>query len=104
MQLYDRIVDRDLMVRRMYVVANHAVPEREAAEDAPLQFSLFDDVEEVERRQAAEQETLAKERNLQKALLLLKGKYGKNAVLKGMNYVDGATARERNGQVGGHKA
>ncbi len=104
MQLYDRIVDRDLMVRRMYVVANHAVPEREAAEDAPLQFSLFDDVEEVERRQAAEQESLAKERNLQKALLLLKGKYGKNAVLKGLNFVDGATARERNGQVGGHKA
>lgn len=104
MALYDRIVDRDLMVRRMYVVANHAIPECDAAAEAPVQFSLFDDVEEVERQQAKQQEFLEKERNLQETLLSLKGKYGKNAVLKGMNFIEGATARERNSQVGGHRA
>lgn len=103
MQLYDRIVDPDLMVRRMYVVANHVIPEQYAREPE-LQYSLFDDVEAVEQQQEQEREALARERSLQETLLEIKGKFGKNAILKGMNYEEGATARERNGQVGGHKA
>ncbi len=103
-ELFNRIVDRKLMIRRMYVVANHVIPEKNVQDDEPIQYSFFDDIEEMEKRQAEEKEALAKEKQLQKALLTIKDKYGKNAILKGMNFEDGATARERNGTVGGHKA
>lgn len=69
-----------------------------------MQYSLFDDVEAIEKKQAAEKLRLSKESALQKAMLNIRDKFGKNAVLKGMNLSEGATARERNGQVGGHKA
>ena len=105
MQLYDRIIDSDLYVRRLNVTANHVTAEEKIpAEDVPVQYGLFDDVEALERKRAQEKITLAKERKLQEAMLVLKSRYGKNAVLKGMNFQEGATARERNGQVGGHKA
>ncbi|MBQ5337581.1 MAG: DNA methylase [Oscillospiraceae bacterium] len=105
MQLYDRIIDSDLYVRRLNVTANHVTAEEKIpAEDVPVQYGLFDDVEALERKRAQEKITLAKERKLQEAMLVLKCRYGKNAVLKGMNFQEGATARERNGQVGGHKA
>lgn len=103
-ELFDRIVDPQLMIRRMYVVANHVISEKDIREDEPIQYSFFDDIEEMEKRQAEEKEALAKEKQLQKALLTIKDKYGKNAILKGMNFEDSATARERNGTVGGHKA
>lgn len=102
-ELYDRIVDSSLLVRRMYVVANHVINARNV-EEQPLQYSLFDDVEELERKRAAEKIRLEREHNLQKAMLSIKGRYGKNAILKGMNFREGATAMERNGQVGGHRA
>ena len=105
MQLYDRITDPELFVRRLNVTANHVLPEREIGKDAaPIQYGLFDDVEALERRRKAELLRQKKERRLQEAVLMLKEKYGKNAVLKGMNFENGATAIERNGQVGGHKA
>lgn len=105
MQLYDRITDPELFVRRLNVTANHVLPEREIGKDAvPIQYGLFDDVEALERRRKAELLRQKKERRLQEAVLMLKEKYGKNAVLKGMNFEKGATAIERNGQVGGHKA
>ena len=105
MQLYDSIIDSGLLVRRLNVTANHVVPEQSiCGEDAPVQYGLFDDVEALERRRAQEQLRLAKERKLQEAVLSIKSRYGKNAVLKGMNFREGATARERNGQVGGHRA
>jgi len=105
MQLYDRITDPELFVRRLNVTANHVLPEREISKDAaPIQYGLFDDVEALERRRKAELLRQKKERRLQEAVLMLKEKYGKNAVLKGMNFEKGATAIERNGQVGGHKA
>lgn len=104
MQLYTRIVDSKLSVRRMYVVANHVIREQDAAAERPLQYGLFDDVEALARRREQEQIFLAKERRLQNAILALKNKYGKNAVLKGMNFREGATTVARNGQVGGHKA
>ena len=105
MQLYDQITDPALFVRRLNVVCNHAVSEQEIEEDqTPVQYGLFDDIEELTRRRRSENIRLQKERSLQETLLHLKYRYGKNAVLKGMNFLAGATAIERNGQVGGHKA
>lgn len=100
MELFDRIVDPSLLVRRMYISANHVVSEITAAKDAPMeQLDLFADPAAAE----AEETALERERRMQKALLAIKRKYGKNAILKGMNLEDGATARERNGMTGGHK-
>lgn len=103
MGLYRQIVKPELLVRRMYVVANHVVPERDVKEE-PVQYSLFDNVEELERQREQEKSDLEREHSLQKTMLSIKDKYGKNAILKGMNFQDGATTIERNGQVGGHKA
>lgn len=103
MRLYDEIVDTSLLVRKLNVVANHVIPER-FVEEEMVQYSLFDDVEELERQREQERKTLQRERKLQDAMLCIKDKYGKNAILKGMNFEEGATARERNGQVGGHRA
>ncbi len=99
-ELYDRIVDKNLLVRRMYVVANNVVSESNAPKDVCEQLDFFTDYRESEKRE----EALAREKNMQKALLKIKKKYGKNAVLKGMNFTEGATTIARNGQVGGHKA
>ena len=105
MRLFDQITESSLPVRRMTIAANHVIPESEAEPaEAPLQFGLFDDPEEISRRQEREKAALEKERRLQEAVLSIKSKFGKNAVLKGMNFEEGATARDRNGQVGGHKA
>ena len=103
-QLWDRIVDSRLLVRRMYVVANHVIPEQDAKSNQPLQYGLFEDAEAAERRQKKEESAQKREKSLQKAVISLKGRYGKNAVLKGMNLEEGATAVERNKQVGGHRA
>lgn len=103
-ELYEKIVDKELLVRRMYVVANKVVPEKSREKDISyLQFSLFDgDMGDDPVNKQKEQ--TEKEKRLQKTVIALKNKFGKNAVLKGMNYCEGATMRERNGQVGGHKA
>ena len=104
-ELYDRIVDPFLMVRRMYVVANHVKSESAVcAPCAPEQLDLFTDYAEKGRREADAQAALQREKRMQKALITIKKRYGKNAILKGMNFEDGATARERNRQVGGHMA
>lgn len=106
MSLYDRIVDDTLTVRRMYVVANRVVPESEAADKRveSEQLSLFTDYTEVERQRQSEAEALAREKRLQRAVLNIKQKFGKNSILKGMSFEEGATARERNKQIGGHRA
>jgi len=99
--IFDEKVDRALCVRRMYVVANHAIPEDQAdAAYRPEQLDIFTAAGERERMDADEK----RERRMQSAILEIKKKYGKNAVLRGMNFEEGATARERNGQVGGHRA
>lgn len=104
-KLYDEIVDRNLLVRRMYITANHVVPEDSVDETpVPEQLSFFEDYEEKERRKAEQDAALEKERRVQDAIVNIKNKYGKNAILKGMNYKDGATAKDRNSQIGGHKA
>lgn len=105
MQLFDAIVDPALLVRRLNVTANRVCSARDIdSEGAPVQYGLFDDVEALERQRKAEQVKLEKEQRLQEALILLRSRYGKNAVLKGMNFSEGATAIERNGQIGGHRA
>lgn len=73
-------------------------------EPEQLQLTLFDDVEEIERKQAEEKAARAKERRLQEAAIKLKKKYGKNAILKGMNLEEGATTLERNKHIGGHRS
>ncbi len=99
MELYGRIVHPALLVRRMYVVANHVCTEG-AAPQPSEQLDFFTDSSKKE----AEAAQLAKEQRQQRAILSIKKKYGKNAILKGMNLQEDATARERNAQVGGHKA
>lgn len=102
--LFDRIVDRGLLVRRMYVVANHVQRERDVqAEPEYVQLDLFADEAALTARRE-EQSARARERRMQDAVLAIREKYGKNAILKAMSLRDGATARQRNEQIGGHKA
>ena len=107
LQLYDRIVNPSLTVRRIYVVANHVLPRDRVPkkQEEGRQLDLFADFspEKKEENRKAEEER-AKEEKIQQAILSVRKKYGKNAVLKGMNLEEGATTKERNEQVGGHKA
>lgn len=101
MKLFDRIVDKELLVRRMYIVANHIITENDAEKKREyIQLNLFSDT----GKQEAEENELKKEKDMQKAILKIKSKYGKNSIIKGMNLKEGATALERNRQIGGHKA
>ncbi|SEI73722.1 DNA polymerase V [Lachnospiraceae bacterium A10] len=110
MELYDRIVDPNLLVRRITIVANHTIPEgSEKAKNRYEQMDLFQDflVEEKpeEKEQNIDPELESdKERRVQNAILEIQKRYGKNALLKGMNLEEGAMTRERNNQIGGHKA
>ena len=102
---FDRIIDPNLLIRRMYLVANHVIPESDAPQLAQCeQLDLFTDYAAEQERRSAEQAALERERKLQQAALAIKSKYGKNALLKGMNLEKGATAIERNGKIGGHNA
>lgn len=105
-ELFDRIVDRDLLIRRLNLTTNHVVREADvkAKPQQPVQLDLFADNEALEKQKEEEDARLAKERKIQEALLHIKKQFGKNAILKGLNYADGATAKERNQQIGGHKA
>ena len=105
MRLYDRIVDRKLPVRRMYVAANHITDAAAAkAEPSFEQLDLFSDLDAETEKREKEAAALAKEERLQQAMLSIKKRYGKNAILHGTSYEEGATGRERNRQIGGHKA
>lgn len=107
MDLYDRVVDKNLLIRRVNVTANHLIDEaiaREKEQNSFVQMDLFTDYEALERQKQEEEVSLKKERAIQEAILSVKKKYGKNAVLKGMNLEKGATTIERNHQIGGHKA
>ena len=102
--IYDEKADPKLTVRRLTVTANRLMREEDILREPeqPVQFSLFDDPTARELRQ--EEAKQERERRIQEALLDIKKKYGKNAILSGGSYLDGATARERNRQIGGHKA
>ena len=103
MRLFDRIVDRKLTVRRMYVVANHVISEKDIPETHE-QLDLFLDFDTIESQRKQEDEELQREKALQKATIALQKRFGKNSVLKGLNLKEGATTIQRNGQIGGHKA
>ena len=107
-ELYDRIVDPDLLVRRMYVVANRVLSE-DAVVETPReaeQLSMFDEIDcvKLQQEQIEEQKSLEREKKIQRTIIDIKKKYGKNAILKGMNFEEGATGKDRNRQIGGHKA
>ena len=105
MELFDRIVNPELTVRRVTVTACRVVPEeqRKPVEEY-TQMDLFTDYGALEQQQREQEEALAREKRMQQAVLDIKKKYGKNAVVKGMNLQEGGTTIERNGQIGGHKA
>lgn len=105
MELYDRIVDPALLVRRLNIAANHVVAEDSVKKaDFVEQLDLFTDYEALEKQRQDEEAALEREKKMQQAVLSIKKKFGKNAILKGMNFEEGATAKERNEQIGGHKA
>ena len=105
MELYDRIVDPQLLIRRLNLAAGDVIDECKATtQDAAEQLDMFTDYEALERQRRAEDEQLARERQGQQAILEIKKKFGKNAILKGTSLMDGATAKDRNRQIGGHKA
>lgn len=104
MELYDRIVDKELTIRRVNVVAVNLIPEDQIPEEGPEQLNLFTDYTALEKQREEERKLDAKEKRLQKATLLIQSKYGKNAMLKGMNFLEGATTKLRNSQIGGHRA
>ena len=97
--LYERITDSNLLVRRLTLAANHVLPAQAAAKKQEQELSLFNFGNE-----AVQQATWQRENRLQQAQLEIKRRFGKNSVLKGMSLLDGATAKERNEQIGGHKA
>ena len=99
MELYDRVADPNLLVRRITIAACRVIPEKKCRKECE-QLDLFTDLEQKQR----ERQKLEREKCRQKAVIGIKQKYGKNAILRGMNLQEGATARQRNGQVGGHKA
>lgn len=104
-RLYERITDEKLLIRRITLTANNVVPEYMAKSKTSFeQLDLFTNYEELESIREKEEKTLEREKKKQKAILDIKHKYGKNAIIKGMSLQDGATAISRNKQIGGHKA
>lgn len=105
-RLYDRITNDNLLVHRFSISFDNVIDENDAEENSYVQMDLFSfmDHKSDPVKEKKEQEASEKERKLQEAMLSIKGKYGKNALLKGMNLREGATMKERNGLIGGHKA
>ena len=105
-ELFDKHVNPDLLIRRLNITANHVIPEQIATKqaNAPQQLDLFTDYETLEKQKQAEQARTDKERRMQEVQLRIKQRFGKNAILRGLNFDEGATAKDRNQQIGGHKA
>ncbi len=103
-ELFDRQVNPDLLIRRLSLTTNHVVSEASlsAQDSTPQQLDLFTDYEALEKQRQEEQAKLDKERRMQEAQLEIKKRFGKNAILRGLNFEEGATAKERNKQIGGH--
>ena len=104
MELFTRVADPDLLIRRLNVTACNLIRECDVPPEVPEQLSLFVDYTAAQKVREEESAAEARERRLQRATLNIQSRYGKNALLKGMNLQEGATTIERNGQVGGHKA
>ena len=105
LELYDRIVDKSLLVRRLNISVNHVICEADVPKENKVeQLDLFTDYAALEKEKEKEDAALEREKKMQQAVLTIKKKFGKNAILKGMNLQEGATAKDRNAQIGGHKA
>ena len=105
LELFDRVIDRKLLVRRFYLTATRVAEEGSAPDKKAFeQLDFFTDHRAAEEKKAQETAELEKEKRMQKAMLDIKKRFGKNAILKGMNLEEGATARERNNTIGGHRS
>ena len=105
LSLYDRIINTDLLIRRITVVAAHLQREQDVMQEETYeQMDLFTDYEQKNKEKQEKEEERRKEKQIQKAILNVQKKYGKNALIKGMSLQEGATTMERNRQIGGHKA
>ena len=112
LSILEEKVDPLLLVRRVNIAAMNVIPDSEARqiqaahqeEQALGQMDLFTDYEQQDAEQEEQQNDLERERRLQEAVLTIKDKFGRNAVLKGTNFLEGARSRERHNEVGGHKA
>lgn len=105
LELFDRIIDRDLLVRRFYLTATRVADEASAPDKKAFeQIDLFTDYAAKQEQEATKSAELEKERKMQRAVLDIKKKFGKNAILKGMNLQEGATAKDRNNTIGGHRS
>lgn len=105
MNLYDRIINDKLLVRRINVTANNVTSNEYIEEKKSFeQMDLFTNYKELDKKKEAEEQKEQAERRIQKAMISIKQKYGKNAIIKGMNLEEGGTTISRNNQVGGHKA
>ena len=102
LELYDRVVNRNLLIRRVNIAACNLISEDDVPEDKPMQLDMFTDYEAVDREKKAQQAAEEKERKLQRVTLAIQDRFGKNAMLKGMNLMEGGTTIDRNGQIGGH--
>ena len=107
MNLYEKIINDKLLVRRINITANNVVNITEVQEESKKnnyeQMDLFSNYKEIDKKRKQEKKREEEERQIQKAMIDIKEKYGKNAILKGMNFEEGGTTIERNGQIGGHK-
>lgn len=105
-ELYDRIANKDLLIRRLNITACHVVPEStiQTENSGYEQLDMFTDYAALAAKKEQETKELEREKKMQQAMLVIKKKFGKNAILKGMNLEEGATAKDRNAQIGGHKA
>ncbi|MBR5764919.1 MAG: DNA methylase, partial [Bacteroidaceae bacterium] len=104
-RLFDQIVNPKLMIRRLNLTTSHVISEDNMEEKhEAVQLDLFTDYKALEEKQRQEEQQLKKERKIQETMLDIKRRFGKNAILRGTNFEEGATARERNQQIGGHKA
>lgn len=105
-RLFDRVADRRLLVRRLNISVNNLQREADAVrrDDKAVQLDIFADYDEIRARELNRRRDLARERDRLEAVLQIKKRFGKNAILRGLNYCEGATQRERNAHIGGHKA
>ena len=104
LDVYDHVVHKDMLIRRVYITACDLIPETDIPEKQPEQLDMFTDYETMKQEEETRQLAEEKERRLQRVTLAIQDKFGKNAMLKGMNLLEGGTTIERNGQIGGHKA
>ena len=104
--LYDEIVDKRLLVRRLSISTNHVISEEQMKQKAhnPVELDMFTDYEAIRREKQVEDAELTRERKIQETIINIKKRFGKNSMLRGLNFDEGSTARERNKQIGGHKA